>query len=168
MQKKVIHIFLSLILLVSTIGMTFTKHYCNAQLTVDIHEVKIENTKHSHKHQSQEKEHGDVHRHGHNDAKATSSHSEHEKSCTDISCCESNSCHEDNCCHNETTIINLLQDFVKVEYKDVSKTFEIKLFLTELSNFDVFQVQSNFNLILIADAPHKIKNSQSILQIFRC
>ncbi|RLD85588.1 MAG: hypothetical protein DRJ07_02700 [Bacteroidetes bacterium] len=173
MIKRVSHIILSVLIVVSTTGLTYTKHFCNAQLFPDYKTIS-ENTDQNHPHFSVDKKHDDHQlisidkehskRHKHN----LSALNMTDQSCDEV-CCENETCHDDNCCHNEIQSIKLSLDYIKIETKEIFKTFEIELFHTELLVFhNLLNESSIISRYIIADSPTKIKNSQSFLQTFRC
>ncbi len=154
MLKKVSHIILSLLIVASTIGLTYNKHFCSASSATSYQVKKSEHIQHEKEHKSN---------HIHNQLSQLSD------DCADDACCENETCHDDNCCHNEIKSIKLSLDYVKIETKEFFKTFELKLFHTELIVFnDLINESAIIGRYSITDSPPLIKNTQSILQTFRC
>ncbi|MCF6243337.1 MAG: hypothetical protein L3J74_18620 [Bacteroidales bacterium] len=180
MLKKVSHIILSILLVVSTTGLTYTKHYCSAQTFQAKHNYKKEHTQKAHAHDFMEKKHDIIHvhsqNHEHTNKNYLDSHSQNDlcttQECTsDAPCCDSETCNDDNCCKNETITVKLSLDYIIIDSKEIFKAFEHELFnATLITSYNNLFKETNtkFNRFLITDSPHKIKNTPSILQNFRC
>ncbi len=180
MLKKVSHIILSILLVVSTTGLTYTKHYCSAQSLSVQHSAKKVYSQKAHAQDYMEVKHDEAHTHTDNHAHADKTHSSNHSQndlCTtqecndDDNCCDNETCNDDNCCSNETITVKLSLDYIIIDSKEIFKTFELELFNSTLvtSLNSLFEeTGTKFNRLLITDSPHKIKNTPSILQNFRC
>lgn len=160
MLKKVSHIILSLLLVVSTVGLTFSKHFCSAQLALSEFK-KHEHVQHSHKHVKEAQGHNCEH----------DNNKSPEQICAeDESCCENETCHDDNCCRNEIVTIKLSSDFIKEKVNEIAKTYVFTLFESDIVLFDFNRINKEklFRRYLLNEIPPKIANEQSFLQSFLC
>ncbi len=180
MLKKISHIILSILLLVSTTGLTYTKHYCSAQSFPPQHIAQKAHSQKAHAHDFMEQKHDITHahsnKHSHTNKVYSNSHAQDNlcvtQECTnDEPCCENETCSDDNCCSNEVLTIKLSLDYIIIDSKEIFKTFELDVFNSSLiTSFNNLFEETNtqFNRFLITDAPHKTKNTPSVLQNFRC
>lgn len=170
MLRKISHIVLSILLVVSTIGLTYTKHYCSAQSLFVQPTVKQIYSHPVHVHSNMDH----VKAHAHAD-KAHSNFQDNictTQECSDLdNCCDYQTCNDDNCCSNEIITVRLSLNYIVYDSKETFKTFEFGLFnLAFVAEFNNLYEETAFihKLFRIADSPHKTKNTPSILQSFRC
>lgn len=175
MLKKVSHIILSILLLVSTTGLTYTKHFCSAHAFQSQHSVPKEHA-HNFMNQEHDIEHSHFNKHSHTNKVYSNSHAQDDlcttQECTNNeACCENETCNDDNCCSNKVITITLSLDYIIIDSKEIFKTFELDVFnsslITSVNNL-IEETNTQFKRFLITDAPNKIKNTPSVLQNFRC
>jgi hypothetical protein len=174
MLKKVGHIILSILLVVSTTGLTYTKHYCSAQSSQVQHSAKMEYSQKAHAHNYMNMKHDKTHEH--TDKVHANSHSKNNLCSTqecndDDNCCDNETCSNDNCCSNKTITVKLSMDYILIDSKEIFKSLEFELLNTSLvTSFNSLFIENDakINRYHIVDSPHKIKNTPSILQNFLC